>query len=462
MSQPLSLNLLKEIYTQRKDQILNEYLTFLKFPSISSEPAYKEPVLQCADWLTTYLKNIGLTTEVWQTPGHPVIFATTKIDNTKPTLLIYNHYDVQPVDPLELWQSPPFEPTIRNGQVYARGAQDNKGQCFYVLQALKILLERDCLPLNVKLCIEGEEEHGSAGLAAILKQRKEQLKADYLAIVDLGIPNLETPSITFGIRGLVAMDVDLTGSNIDLHSGSHGGVIFNPIHALVELLAKVRDSQGKITIPGFYDDVLPVKEEEKNQLSLAFDEQKYKETFGGNAEGGEKQYTPMERNWLRPTLEINGICGGYTGNGFKTVIPAQAHAKISCRLVPNQDPQKIGNLVASFLEKNAPGGTNVKVHIHQGLGKAVRTNASSKAVKAFAEAFSEVFHAPCEYIYSGASIPIAAELAETCGGEIVLLGLGLAEDAIHAPNEHFGLDRIEKGYLMMSRALQLFKLEDKK
>lgn len=453
------LNVLQEAFEKNKKSAFKDYFTFLKFQSISSESAYKDQVLACADWVADYLKQIGFQVEKWPTSGHPTIFASYgSAGNKQPTLLIYNHYDVQPVDPLDLWKTPPFQPTLRNGQVFARGAQDNKGQCFYVLLALKTLMNLyGKLPINIKLCIEGEEECGSAGLSGILLQKKKELKADYLAIVDLGFSKSNKPAVTLGIRGMVAMDVEVTGSHADLHSGSHGGLAFNPIHALAELLSNVRDSSGKITIPGFYDDVKTLSKEEKAQIKFDFDSNEYLTAFGINATGGEKAFSPMERNWIRPTFEINGIHGGYTGSGFKTVIPAKAFAKVSCRLVPNQDPQKMGKLVATYLESHAPEGTKVSVHPHKGGGKAVRSKIHSKAVKAFAEAYNEIFQTPCEYIYSGASIPIVTELAAASGAEVVMVGLGLPDDEIHAPNEHFGLDRIEKGFLSIARVMQLLR-----
>lgn len=453
------LNTLKECFVKNKEKAIKDYFSFLKIPSISSEPAYKQQTIECAHWVLNYLKNIGFQTELWSTSGHPTVFAKyDRAGPSQPTLLIYNHYDVQPVDPLALWETPPFEPAIRNGQVYARGAQDNKGQCFYVLLALRMLMEQyGHLPINIKLCIEGEEESGSAGLSGILEQKKKELKADYLAVVDLGFRQPKKPAVTLGLRGIITMDVEVTGSSIDLHSGSHGGLAFNPIHALVKLLDAVRDDSGRITIPNFYDDVVPLPEEQKKHLSLKFDENDYHKTFGTTPTGGEKGYSPLERKWTRPTLEVNGINGGYSGQGFKTVIPSKAYAKISCRLVPNQDPQKIGKLVAAYLEKHAPSGTKVDVHVHAGGGNAVRADISSKAVHAFAKAYSEIFQTDCEYAYSGASIPIVTELAKTCGGDIVLVGLGLADDCIHAPNEHFGLDRIENGALSIARAIQLLE-----
>lgn len=453
------LDTLKDYFKKNNDAALQDYYTFLKYQSVSSEPAYRDQVLACADWVANYLKKIGLQVELWPTIGHPTIFAKyDKAGPSQPTLLIYNHYDVQPVDPLDLWHSPPFVPTLRDGQVYARGAQDNKGQCFYVLFALKSLIDQyGTLPVNIKLCIEGEEESGSAGLSGIMRDKQTELQADYLAVVDLGLRQPNTPAVTLGVRGLVTMDVEITGSSTDLHSGSHGGVAYNPIHALIKLLANLRDASGKITISGFYEDVLPLSKNEKANISLEFDLEEYKKTFGTLPTGGEQEYSPLERNWTRPTIEINGINGGYTGTGFKTVIPSKAFAKVSCRLVPNQKPHKIGRLIANYLESNAPEGTRVTVHIHPGGGDAVRADINSEAVKAFAKAYGEIFQRPCEYIYSGASIPIVTELAAACGGEVVLVGLGLPDDGIHAPNEHFGIDRIEKGFLSIARAIQLLK-----
>jgi acetylornithine deacetylase/succinyl-diaminopimelate desuccinylase-like protein len=438
---------------------IQDFLTFLKFESISTDIAYKPQLLACANWLSDYIKNIGFDVEQWTSAdGHPVIFASNlKAGPDKPTLLIYNHYDVQPVDPLDEWTSPPFQPTIRNGEIYARGAQDNKGQCFYVLQALKEFYKnKRPLPINIKLCIEGEEENGSAGLAEILKDKKrqKQLKADYLAIVDMGIPHSTKPAVTLGVRGLVTLEVHVHGSKTDLHSGSHGGIVFNPLHALVDILAKLRDADGKITIPGFYDDVDELKDADKALIALDFNPVEYKSIVGGDPTGGEKKYSPLERAWTRPTLEINGIAGGYSGPGFKTVIPAKAIAKISCRLVPHQSPDAIGHLVAEHIKKLAPKGVEVEVEILKG-GNAVRANPKSAVVSAFAKSYEELFNKKCACIFDGGSIPIATQLAEAAQSEVILLGLGLPDDQIHAPDEHFGLDRLEKGKRVIYRAIEL-------
>lgn len=433
---------------------LDDFFEFLSIKSISSEPAFKDEVRKCALFVENRLKNLGFTTELWETERHPIVFASTPHDATKPTLLIYNHYDVQPVDPLELWDTPPFTPTLKDGQIYARGAQDNKGQCFYVMEALRHIKERDgALPLNLKLIIEGEEECGSESLHKIVETKRKELQADIVAIVDLGIPSINTPALTLGTRGLITLDVELINASKDLHSGSHGGLAYNPIHALVKILSESRDANGKITIPGFYDDVVVFSEVERKNMRFTFDEKQYEKDFGTDATGGELNFTPIERNWLRPTLEVNGIVGGYIGDGFKTVIPSKASAKVSCRLVPNQSPDQIASLVKDYFEKKAPPGTTVTVHMHGKGGQAARASLNSKGVRSFAKAYSEVFKQPCQFIFEGASIPIIPKLVAVSGAEPVLLGLGLATDAIHAPNEHFGLDRLEMGAQIMVKAI---------
>jgi acetylornithine deacetylase/succinyl-diaminopimelate desuccinylase-like protein len=455
--QKTPLSTLKEIYEQSKEKTLKDFLTFLRFQSISSEKEYKKEMHACVHWLQSYLDEMGFTTNLWETSGHPVLFAEhLEAGPEQPTLLIYNHYDVQPLDPLELWETHPFEPAIRGGQVYARGAQDNKGQCFYAIQAIRLLLERDGrLPINIKWIIEGEEETGSEGLSGILQTKTRELKADIAAIVDLGIPSADAPAMTLGTRGIITMDVEASGSSTDLHSGLNGGIVYNPIHALVEILSKCRDADGKVTVPGFYDAVKPLSEEEKSRLFLEFDAEQYREAFGAEATGGEKAFSPLERAWTRPTLEINGICGGYTGSGFKTVIPAKASAKISCRVVPDQDPETIGRLVANHLESLAPEGIKIAVNVHAGSGAACRSDMNSRGVKAFAKAYEEIFAKQIPYTFEGGSIPIINALAKASGSEVVLLGLGLPDDYIHAPNEHFGIDRLEKGALITARGIEL-------
>lgn len=457
---PTSSSTLKDLsqrYEEKRAEIVSDYLTFLRFASISSEAEFRKPLLDCLAWLKKYLESMPLKVEAWQTEGHPILFASYDgAGPDKPTLLIYNHYDVQPVDPLSEWTSPPFEPTIRKGEVYARGAEDNKGQCFYVIQALKALFDRDSeLPLNIKLCIEGEEEIGSAGLANILPKKAKSLAADYLLIVDVGIQNMESPSVSLGVRGIVTMEVSCQGSSTDMHSGMNGGIVYNPIHALVEILSKLRDPKGKVTVPHFYDHIEPISPKELQALDMSLNLEQFKETFDAETSGGEKGLSPLERAWLRPTLEINGITGGYSGPGFKTVIPAVASAKISCRLVPNQDPMTIGQQICSHISSLAPQGIKVTTRILPGIGAAVRVSPTSALVDALASAFTEVFKRPCARILAGGSIPIAAKLQQASGAQIILIGLGLPGDCVHAPNEHFGLDRLEKGHLIIARAIEL-------
>ncbi len=452
------LDALKEYYDTNSKEILEDYKTFLSFSSIGADPTQEEQVLACADWVEGFLKESGFQVDVWETSEHPVIFGQDlSAGPDKPTLLLYNHYDVQPVDPLDLWDNPPFEPTVKDGAIYARGAQDNKGQCFYVLQALKTVKRHlGRFPLNIKIIVEGDEETGSTGLAGILSQHANQLKADYFFVVDVGIPDAQTPSVTIGVRGVGALEVTCRGSDTDLHSGSHGGLAYNPIHALVEILSKLRDPSGKITVPGFYDGIEPLSPKQREALSFDFDAVKYeKESGGAKPTGGEQGIHPLERNWLRPTLEINGITGGFSGVGVKTVIPAVASAKISCRVAADQDPEKVIQAVASYLKLLEPPGITVTTHLFSGYGKAVITDPHSKAAQAAAQAFTEVFGKPCRFILEGASIPISASLQQVCGGQLVLIGLGLAGDRIHAPNEHFGLDRLQQGYLIIARIIEI-------
>jgi len=445
----------KTWYQEHREQILQDFFTFLRFPSISTDPSYTSNVNLCANWLCDYLQRFGLDVELWKTSKHPVIFAShVKAGSKRPTLLLYHHYDVQPVDPIDLWDSDPFKPDIRTGNVYARGASDNKGQCFYSVTAMRAFLELcKTFDFNLKVCIEGEEECGSRGLKEILERKKEALQADFLLVVDTDIPAADTPAIDLGVRGIVTMHVECVGSKVDLHSGTHGGIAFNPNKALVGLLSKLWDEKGKVAIPGFYDEVHPLSEADRQMIDLDFHRERYIKSFGVTSFGGERGLTPYESAWLRPTLEINGISGGYTGPGFKTVIPAVAMANLSCRLVPHQHPEKIGKLVADFLHNNVEKGMELKVEIDHG-GEAVRISPQSFLVKTVAAAFSDVFGKKCRFHLSGGSIPITVNLVRATNAEPLFIGVSLAEDDIHAPNEHFGLDRFEKGFLTMIRIFQ--------
>lgn len=450
----ISQEQLKKWFKEHYDQTIEDFFTFLSFPSISTDPTYEQDSRRTAEWLCDYMNKIGLKTTLWETPGLPVVFGThLKAGSNRPTLLIYHHYDVQPVDPLDLWKSDPFKPVIRNNQVFARGAVDNKGQCFYSLTALKafLLLAHD-FDFNIKVIIEGEEESGGRGTAAILKQKEAELKADHLLVVDFDIPNLTTPGITLGMRGLVALNVVCKNSSIDLHSGVHGGIALNPNRALVSMLSAMWNADGTVRIPHFYDEVKSLSKEHLSFVDMSFDMKQYQKSFGVKAFCTENGFSVKESNWLRPVLEINGISGGYSGAGFKTVIPSQSSAKISCRLVPDQDPEKIGKNIADFLKSQAPQGIEVKVDLHHGA-PAYRSGLDSFIVKTAALAYEEIFGKPCKYLFCGASVPIVVDLARASKAEVAMIGVGLADDDIHAPNEHFGLDRFELGYLIIGRIL---------
>lgn len=456
MTLPTPIAELFAAFDTHRDELIEEFFEFLRFESVSSEPRFKDDVRACCDWLVRFLRSSGMETEVWETPGLPVIFASSLAASPNaPTVLIYNHYDVQPIDPLELWTSPPFEPRVESGEVFARGAQDNKGQCFYVVAAVRYLLKKHGkLPVNLKLCIEGEEETGSAGLAGILREKASLLKSDHMFIVDLGFHHPNKPALTLGVRGIVTMTVELKGSSSDLHSGVMGGIVYNPNRALAEILGALHDERGRVTVPGFYDDVIELGADERSALSFDFDEPGFRQMFGAEANGGESAYSPLERAWVRPTLEINGIAGGYFGDGFKTVIPAKAIAKLSCRLVPNQDPHRIGEAVESFIRARAPKGIEVSLSVHPGVGTCVRSSTDGRAVRLTADVLGEACGTRCDYILSGGSIPIVAALAEVTGAEVVLMGFGLADDNIHAPNEHFGIERIRKGFVTIAAVLE--------
>lgn len=461
MTDPSSfLQQLDSWYEKRRDAILQDFFTFLSFPSISSEPHHAPDIRRCAEWLLNYLQAMGFQSELWETPGHPVVFAShTASKPNRPTLLLYHHYDVQPIDPISAWISPPFSPTLRGNDVYARGASDNKGQCFYSLTALKALSELiNPLDLNIKILIEGEEESGGKGTTAILEQKKERLKADHLLVIDFDILAPDQPCINLGMRGILTAEVSCKNSATDLHSGIHGGIALNPNRALIQILTSLWDERGQVRIPDFYAAVTPSTEE---ILDLSFDFQKYEQEFGVKAYCPEAAPAPQDTsikgqkairtaNWLRPTVEINGIQGGYTGPGFKTVIPAEAHAKISCRLVPAQDPQKIGKALSQFLKEQAARfpGLDFQIEWHGGA-PAYRTSPTTPLIQTASALYETLFKAPCHFTLSGGSVPIVTQLAAISGGEVALLGVALESDTIHAPNEHFNLDRLKKGFLFI-------------
>lgn len=452
----------KHWFSIHREEILRDFFTFLRFKTIATDSQFDKDTKACAKWLVQYLRTIGLTVEEWETSCQPVVFAKTAEEKKGcPTLLIYQHYDVQPVDPLELWKSAPFEPVIRNGCVYARGAQDNKGQCFYTITAIRALLELSkTLHFNLKVFIEGEEESGSRGTLEVFAKKKKDLQSEYLLVVDSGIPSPNVPAITLGIRGILTTTLEVRTANIDMHSGSMGGIAYNPIHALIQALAKCWDEKGKVSIPHFYDDVAELTSEEKKLFDFSLDEAFLTQAFGLRAVCPEPGYTLAESVSIRPTFEINGISGGYVGEGFKTVIPARAMVKISFRLVPNQDPEKVYSSFQKYIKAHLPEG--IAAHVQKGQGfSAFRSNPNSLIAKRTIKAYEEILEKkPCKLILGGGSIPITVELAKTSGAEVVIMGYGLDTDAIHAPNEHFGLDRFEQGFLTMGSIFRQFNVQN--
>lgn len=440
-------------YKDHQERILNDFFTFLRFPSISTNKKYEQDIRKTASWLSEYMKEIGLEVDIWETSHFPVVFGSyLKAGPHRPTLLIYHHYDVQPTDPLDLWENDPFEPVIKKNRVYARGASDNKGQCFYSLTALKAYLElSDQIDLNIKIVIEGEEESSSKGIKGILKAKAQELKADYLIVVDAGLSHIESPAITLGMRGMLSLEIECKNSSVDLHSGVHGGIALNPNRALAAMIANIWQPSGRVAIPHFYDDVEPVKRW-RDSLDMTFDQDLYIKEFGVQAFTPEEGYSLRESNWLRPSLEINGMWGGYIEPGFKTVIPSKAHAKISCRLVPNQDPQKIAQNIVEYFKKNAPPGIEISAEIGEGY-RAFCCFPDSLIAKTAVLAYEEIFKKPCKYTACGATVPIVPELAAVSTAETIMMGVALETDNIHAPNEHFSMECFKLGFLVMTNLL---------
>lgn len=435
-----------------KDRYLQELIDLLKIPTISADSNYAADVMKGAKKVAEFLRKAGAeNVEICETAGHPIVYAEKMIDPTKPTVLVYGHYDVQPADPIELWTSPPFEPVIKNtethpeGAIFARGACDDKGQMFMHIKAFESMLATGELPCNVKFMIEGEEEVGSANLGVFCKANKEKLKADIILVSDTGMLANDVPSITTGLRGLSYVEVEVTGSNRDLHSGLYGGCVANPINVLTKMIASLHDENNRITIPGFYADVIELSLEERAEMAKApYNEEAYKKALDIDAVYGEKGYSTMERGSIRPTLDVNGIWGGYTGEGAKTVIASKAFAKISMRLVPNQDPEKITDLFQKHFESIAPAGVRVVVNPHHG-GEPVVTPIDSIAYKSAAKAYEKTFGKTPIPVRSGGSIPIIALFEKELGLKTIMMGFGLDSDAIHSPNEHYGLFNFYKG-----------------
>ncbi len=443
---------IKQYISKHKDRFINELIELLKIPSISADTAYSQDVLNTADAIMSSLKKAGCDiVELCETPGYPIIYGEKIIDKNLPTVLVYGHYDVQPADPIELWTSPPFEPVIKKteihpeGAIFARGACDDKGQMYMHVKALEYMTSTGNLPCNVKFMIEGEEEVGSESLAWFVPRNKEKLANDVILISDTGMIANDIPSITTGLRGLSYVEVEITGPNRDLHSGLYGGAVANPINILSKMIASLHDENNHITIPGFYDKVEELSKEERKEMAKApFSIEAYKDALKIDDVYGENGYTTNERNSIRPTLDVNGIWGGYTGEGAKTVIASKAYAKISMRLVPNQDWKEITELFKTHFENIAPDSVTVKVTPHHG-GQGYVTPTNSIGYQAASKAYKETFGVVPIPQRSGGSIPIVALFEEELKSKTILMGFGLNSDAIHSPNEHFGIWNYLKG-----------------
>ena len=431
------------------DQALEGLKDFLRIPSVSTHPHHKADVLHCAEYLADELRRIGMKrVDVVPTAGHPIVYAEWLEAPGQPTVLMYGHYDVQPAEPFDLWESDPFDPTIRDGNLFARGSTDDKGQVWLHVKALEAHLEQHGrLPVNVKMLIEGEEEVASAHLDEYIERHKEDLTADVVMISDTTMYDYERPAIGYGLRGLVYMEIQIEGPNKDLHSGGYGGSVANPLNILSGIIAEMIDSDGRITIPGFYDDIVPLTDTERAAFTaLAFSEDEYAERLGVAELKGEKGYSTLERIWARPTLDVNGLLGGFTGEGSKTVIASKGMAKVSMRLVPNQDPEVIAQAFEVYVKKLAPSSVKINILRH-GTGKPILTPRDHPAVKAADQAITQGFGIPPVYIREGGSIPVVATFQERLGLPTVLMGFGLPDCDAHAPNEKFNLKNFYRGII---------------
>ncbi|GAB1357543.1 dipeptidase [Cloacibacterium normanense] len=437
---------------QNKQRFLDELIELLKIASISADPAYNQDVLNCADAVAKHLANAGADqVEICETKGYPVVYGEKIINPELPTVLVYGHYDVQPADPLELWKSGPFEPVVKKtelhpeGAIFARGSADDKGQFFMHVKAFEAMMKTNSLPCNIKFIIEGEEEVGSVSLAGFLEENKEKLSCDVILISDTHIYSNEQPTVTTGLRGLSYMEVEVEGPNRDLHSGLYGGAVPNPINVLAEMIAKLHDEEGRITIDGFYDNVEIVSAEDRTEMNKLKDNpEEFKKSIGLSGVEGETGYTTLERTSIRPTLDVNGIWGGYIGEGAKTVIPSKAFAKISMRLVPYQTDEEITEKFTKYFEKIAPASVKVKVTPHHG-GMPYVLQSNTKEFQAAKKAMEKAFGKEVLPYRSGGSIPITSLFEKILGAKSVLMGFGLDSDAIHSPNEHYGLYNFYKG-----------------
>ena len=440
-----------------KDHFKEELFELLRIPSISTNSEHKKDVLDAARYLVDRLNDLDLDrVELFETDGNPIVFAELITDDSKPTVLVYGHYDVQPPDPINKWDTPPFEPTVRDGDIYARGASDDKGQSFTHVKALEAYRKTGTeFPVNIKFIFEGEEEIGSPHLVPFIKEHKEMLECDMVLISDTAMFAEDTPSITYGLRGLAYMEVDVVGPNRDLHSGVYGGAVDNPANVLANIITKLKDDDGVIQVPGFYEDVVQLNEEEREEYKkLPFNEEAFMSNLGLDALNGEKGYSTLERTSARPSLDVNGLWGGYQGEGAKTVLPSEAGAKISMRLVPDQDPKEIARLFKEYVESLAPETVEVTVSEHHG-GQPAITDLSFYGLQAAAEAFKDVYDKEPLFTREGGSIPIVADFEDVLGAQSILMGFGLNSDAIHSPNEKFALKDFYRGIATSARFFEL-------
>ena len=448
---------IKQYIEEHKDRFLQELFGLIRIPSISSEAEHKDDMVKAAEYWRKSLREAGCdVSEIFPTDGNPIVYGEKIIDPALPTILVYGHYDVMPVDPVELWESQPFKPEVRDGKIYARGADDDKGQAFMHAKAFELMVRTNTLPCNVKFMIEGEEEVGSMNIAPFCIAQKELLKSDIILVSDTSMIALNTPSITVGLRGLAYMQVEVTGPNIDLHSGIFGGAVANPANVLTKMIASLTDENGRITIPGFYDDVIEISRLERDEMAKApFNEAAYKQHLDVDELYGEAGYTTKERTGIRPTLDINGIWGGYTAEGSKTVLPSKAFAKISMRLVPDQDYVKIGELFEKHFRSIAPNYVKVKVETLHG-GQAYVSPIDTIGYLAASKAVETVLGKKPIPVRSGGSIPIIPQFEEILGVKTILLGFGLESDACHSPNENYPLENFFKGIETIPYFFQYF------
>ncbi len=442
----------------KREQAEADLIEFLRIPSISTDPAHEADVAACAHWLEAKLRSIGMpTVEIHATHGHPIVYAEDlRAGATAPTVLFYGHYDVQPVDPLNLWTNPPFEPVVRDGKVYARGATDDKGQVLLHIYALEALYAAGTtLPVNVKLIIEGEEEIGSPNLSPYLEENAHKLQCNAVVVSDTPMFAPGVPSIVYGLRGLAYVQIDVTGPNRDLHSGSYGGAVGNPLNALAHIIAKLKSEDGTITIPGFYDNVVELDSKERESLAdLGYSNERLMLDVGMSALMGEPGYSTPERLWARPTLDVNGILGGFTGEGAKTVLPSVAMAKVSMRLVPNQDHHEVVQKISDYIHQITPEGFTVSVTDLHGANPVI-VSRDTPAVRAAVKALEEAFEAPCRFTREGGSIPVVLLFDTILRAPTVLMGFGLNNENAHSPDEHFDLNNFHTGMRAAARFYEL-------